>query len=79
MQFELKKCPSCGGDIKLMANPFRYEHDCDCFIRCKECRKEYELPRVKLKVLKNLRVSKTTLREASIAWNKQAELLEVSE
>lgn len=71
MVIELKKCPSCGGDIKLMVNPFHIERNCDCFIRCKECKKEYDLPTVKLKILKNLKVSKTTLREASIAWNKQ--------
>ena len=71
MGIELKKCPSCGGDIKLMANPFRPNRNCDCFARCTKCSKEYDLPTVKLKILKNLRISKITLRDASIAWNKQ--------
>jgi hypothetical protein len=75
-EIKLRKCPLCGGNKKLMANPFHIESDCDCFTRCKECRKKYDLPTVKLKILKNLKVSKTTLREASIAWNKQVELLE---
>lgn len=71
MQIELKKCPACGGDIKLMANPFHIDKNCDCFARCIECRKEFDLPTVKLKILKNLRVSKTTYRQACISWNKQ--------
>lgn len=75
-EIKLKKCPSCNGDIKLMANPFRIERDCECFVRCKERGEEYDLPTVKLKVLKNLKVSKVTLREASIAWNKYVECQE---
>ena len=78
-EIKLKKCPSCGGDIKLMANPFQPERKCDCFARCMKCSKEYDLATVKLKILRNLKISRTTLREASIAWNKQVELLEVSD
>lgn len=71
MENNLNKCPQCGGDIILMTNPFHYDLDCDCFARCTNCKKEYELPSVKLKILKNLRISKTTLHEAESAWNKQ--------
>lgn len=71
MAIKLKKCPSCDGDIKLMVNPFQINRNCDCFARCTKCYKEYDLPTVELKILKNNRISKTTLREASIAWNKK--------
>lgn len=69
MKKELRNCPQCGGDVKLMANPFHKTDECACFARCSKCKKEYGLPNVKLKILKNLRVSKTTLRESAKAWN----------
>ena len=70
MERELRKCPSCNGDIKLMANPFHYGHNSDCFARCISCKKEYELPTVKLKITKRFyKISKTTIREASETWN----------
>lgn len=72
MDRELKKCPSCGGDIKLMANPFNRYSKCVFFARCTKCKKEYDLPKVKLRVLKNLRISKTTLREAEKEWDLMA-------
>ena len=69
MEEKIRKCPICGGDVKLMANPFHKEDECECFARCKNCGKEYGLPTVKLKILRNLRVSKTTIKEATKAWN----------
>lgn len=77
MDIKLKKCPSCEGNIKLMANPFHIGGKCDCFARCTKCKKEYDLPKTKLKILKNMRVSKTTMREASMEWNNLELLQEV--
>lgn len=65
---ELRKCPTCGGDIRLMFGLMRVPQ---CYAECKKCKREYSLPTVKVKTLKNLSISKTTKAVAKKAWNKQ--------
>ena len=67
---ELRKCPNCDGEVKLMANPFAKQDEYVCFTRCMKCKKEYGLTEVKLRILKNLKVSAETINSATKAWNK---------
>lgn len=71
---ELKTCPVCGGEIVLYScmNP---EIPYFAFARCKNCKKEFPLPKVKLKVWKSrpTRISQTMINQATREWNKMAE------
>ena len=66
---ELKPCPKCGGEIRLMCGLLR---DVTIYAHCKECNTEYDLPEVKLKTWKSnpTKISKETIHKAEKTWNK---------
>lgn len=68
---ELKPCPSCGGKITLysVCNP---KIPYSAMARCEKCRKEYPLPKVKLKTWKSnpMRISESMVKDAEREWNK---------
>lgn len=68
---ELKPCPSCDGKIILysVCNP---QIPYSAMARCEKCKKEYPLPKVKLKTWKSnpIRISKSMVKDAEREWNK---------
>ncbi|MCH5340068.1 MAG: hypothetical protein J1E01_01245 [Acetatifactor sp.] len=72
MSEEMKPCPGCGGEIKLMGGLLRVP---EAYAKCIDCNKEYDLPNVKIKTWPSnpIRISKTTIRQAVKSWNKLAE------
>lgn len=70
---ELKPCPACGGQIKLysVCNPdIPYSVCAKC--QNTKCRKEYPLPKAKLKTWKSnpIRISKSMIEQSVKEWNK---------
>lgn len=70
---KIKPCPECGGNVELysVCNP---EIPYSAFARCQKCKKEYPLPKVKLKTWKSnpIRISKTMISQAEKEWNNMA-------
>lgn len=71
-EIELKPCPKCKGEIALyyVCNPnVLYV----AMAKCKDCKQEYPLPEVKLRVWKSnpLRISQKMVRDAERAWNRR--------
>lgn len=64
---EIKKCPKCNSEVTMMFGITRIP---SCYALCKTCKSEYDLPGVKVKILNNLKVSKTTLHAVERKWNK---------
>lgn len=67
---ELKKC-NCGGEVKLYSVCDPNRPYC-AMAGCTVCKKEYPLPKVKLKAWKTngIRISKTMIKDAEKEWNK---------
>jgi len=55
----IKPCPECGGKIDLMCGAAR---EPQIYARCEKCKREYDLPNVKLKTWKTnpMRISKVS-------------------
>lgn len=73
---ELKPCPNCQEKIILYSvqDP---QVPYSAYAKCKKCKREYPLPKVKLKTWKSnpLRISQAMIRQAEKEWNKLAEQL----
>lgn len=66
---DLRPCPECGGKIKLYSSVNPEHPEYNCFAKCQSCKKEYPMPKARLKTYQAIKIYPQSIKKAIRIWN----------